>query len=72
MKGLILSMGRAKFWSRLQVVRMWWRRFRSGATGVLTLWQRIFSECSATYSWTPTVPVMHLKVNGSAGFVLDW
>ncbi|MDH5640543.1 MAG: multicopper oxidase domain-containing protein, partial [Nitrospira sp.] len=35
------------------------------ATGVLTLWQEDFQRVAATYSWTPTVPVMHLAVNGS-------
>lgn len=39
----------------------------SGATGVLTLWQQDFQRVLDTWSWTPTVPVMHLKVNGSAG-----
>ncbi|MCS6306476.1 MAG: multicopper oxidase domain-containing protein [Nitrospira sp.] len=32
---------------------------------VLTLWTEDFQRVAATYSWTPTVPVMHLKVNGS-------
>lgn len=34
------------------------------ATGVLTLWTEDFERVAATYSWTPTVPVMHLKVSG--------
>ena len=34
------------------------------ATGVLTLWTEDFERVEATYSWTPTVPVMHLKVGG--------
>lgn len=38
----------------------------SDATGVLTLWTEDFQRVAATYSWTPTVPVMHLKVTGSA------
>jgi FtsP/CotA-like multicopper oxidase with cupredoxin domain len=38
-----------------------------GASGVLTLWQEDFQRVLDTWSWTPTVPVMHLKVNGSAG-----
>ncbi len=38
----------------------------SAATGVLTLWTEDFQRVAATYSWTPTVPVMHLKVTGSA------
>ena len=33
---------------------------------VLTLWTEDFERVAATYSWTPTVPVMHLVVNGSA------
>jgi len=33
---------------------------------VLTLWTEDFQRVEATYSWTPTVPVMHLKVTGSA------
>jgi FtsP/CotA-like multicopper oxidase with cupredoxin domain len=33
---------------------------------VLTLWTEDFERVAATYSWTPTVPVVHLKVNGSA------
>ncbi|MDH4084637.1 MAG: multicopper oxidase family protein [Nitrospira sp.] len=37
----------------------------SAATGVLTLWTEDFQRVAATYSWTPTVPVMHLKVTGS-------
>ena len=37
------------------------------ATGVLTLWTEDFQRVEATYSWIPTVPVMHLKVNGIAG-----
>ncbi|MBS0183626.1 MAG: multicopper oxidase family protein [Nitrospira sp.] len=36
------------------------------ASGVLTLWTEDFQRVAATYSWTPTVPVMHLKVTGSA------
>ena len=35
------------------------------ASGVLTLWTEDFQRVAATYSWTPTVPVMHLKVTGS-------
>ncbi len=31
---------------------------------VLTLWTEDFQRVEATYSWTPTVPVMHLKVSG--------
>jgi FtsP/CotA-like multicopper oxidase with cupredoxin domain len=37
----------------------------SEASGVLTLWQEDFQRVAATWSWTPTVPVMHLKVVGS-------
>lgn len=37
----------------------------ASATGVLTLWQEDFQRVAATYSWTPTVPVMHLAVSGS-------
>jgi FtsP/CotA-like multicopper oxidase with cupredoxin domain len=37
------------------------------ASGVLTLWQEDFQRVLATYSWTPTVPVMHLKVDVSGG-----
>ncbi|MFO0699305.1 MAG: multicopper oxidase domain-containing protein [Nitrospira sp.] len=33
---------------------------------VLTLWTEDFQRVEATYSWTPTVPVMHLKVAGQA------
>jgi len=33
---------------------------------VLTLWTEDFQRVAATYSWTPTVPVMHLLVNGKA------
>lgn len=33
---------------------------------VLTLWTEDFQRVAATYSWIPTVPVMHLQVNGSA------
>ncbi|MEO8340211.1 MAG: multicopper oxidase family protein, partial [Nitrospirota bacterium] len=33
---------------------------------VLTLWTEDFQRVAATYSWTPTVPVMHLKVAGHA------
>lgn len=33
---------------------------------VLTLWTEDFQRVAATFSWTPTVPVMHLKVNGKA------
>ncbi len=36
------------------------------AGSVLTLWTEDFQRVEATYSWIPTVPVMHLKVNGSA------
>jgi FtsP/CotA-like multicopper oxidase with cupredoxin domain len=36
------------------------------ASGVLTIWQEDFQRVDATYSWTPTVPVMHLNVNGTA------
>ncbi|CUS39247.1 exported hypothetical protein [Candidatus Nitrospira nitrosa] len=32
---------------------------------VLTLWTEDFERVAATYSWTPTVPVMHLVINGS-------
>ena len=32
-------------------------------TSDLTLWTSDFQRVAATYSWTPTVPVMHLKVN---------
>ncbi len=39
----------------------------AGASGVLTLWQEDFQRVLDTWSWTPTVPMMHLKVNGSAG-----
>ena len=38
----------------------------SDAEGVLTLWTSDFQRVAATYSWTPTVPVMHLSVNGTA------
>ena len=37
----------------------------SGATGVLTLWQQDYQRVLDTWSWTPTVPVMHLNVSGS-------
>ncbi|MDH5668808.1 MAG: multicopper oxidase family protein [Nitrospira sp.] len=38
----------------------------SAAQGsVFTLWQEDFQRVAATYSWTPTVPVMHLKVQGA-------
>jgi FtsP/CotA-like multicopper oxidase with cupredoxin domain len=37
----------------------------SGATGVLTLWQQDYQRVLDTWSWTPTVPVMHLNVIGS-------
>lgn len=33
---------------------------------VLTLWTEDYQRVEATYSWIPTVPVMHLKVNGRA------
>jgi len=33
---------------------------------VLTLWTEDFQRVEATYSWIPTVPVMHLKVSGRA------
>jgi len=33
---------------------------------VLTMWTEDFQRVAATYSWTPTVPVMHMKVTGSA------
>ncbi len=33
---------------------------------VLTLWTEDYQRVEATYSWTPTVPVMHLKVAGHA------
>lgn len=33
---------------------------------VLTLWTEDFQRVEATYSWTPTVPAMHLKVSGRA------
>ncbi|MBX3306264.1 MAG: multicopper oxidase domain-containing protein [Nitrospira sp.] len=36
-----------------------------GASGVLTLWTEDFQRVAATWSWTPTVPVMHLKVTDS-------
>jgi len=36
------------------------------ASGVLTIWQEDFQRVDATYSWTPTVPVMHLNVTGTA------
>lgn len=36
------------------------------ASGVLTLWQEDFKRVLDTWSWTPTVPVMHLKVNGNS------
>ncbi|MGE3977278.1 MAG: multicopper oxidase domain-containing protein, partial [Nitrospira sp.] len=32
----------------------------------LTLWTEDFQRVEATYSWIPTVPVMHLKVSGRA------
>lgn len=38
---------------------------------VLTLWTEDFQRVAATFSWTPTVPVMHLKVNGSAAIPYD-
>jgi len=34
---------------------------------VLTLWQEDFQRVLDTWSWTPTVPVMHLKVTSEAG-----
>src|SRR5262249_49123771 len=37
----------------------------SSASGVLTLWTSDFQRVDATYSWIPTVPVMHLHVVGS-------
>jgi len=44
----------------------------SAAQGsVFTLWQEDFQRVAATYSWTPTVPVMHLKVNGSVTSVYE-
>ncbi|UVT20566.1 MAG: multicopper oxidase domain-containing protein [Nitrospira sp.] len=33
---------------------------------VLTLWTEDYQRVEATYSWLPTVPVMHLKVAGHA------
>lgn len=33
---------------------------------VLTLWTEDYQRVEATYSWLPTVPVMHLKVAGRA------
>lgn len=33
---------------------------------VLTLWTEDYQRVAATYSWLPTVPVMHLKVSGPA------
>ena len=33
---------------------------------VLTLWTEDYQRVEATYSWLPTVPVMHLKVAGTA------
>lgn len=33
---------------------------------VLTLWTEDYQRVEATYSWTPTVPVAHLKVAGKA------
>lgn len=33
---------------------------------VLTLWTQDFQRVAATYSWIPTVPVIHLMVNGRA------
>ena len=33
---------------------------------VLTLWTEDFQRVAATWSWIPTVPVMHLKVSGLA------
>jgi FtsP/CotA-like multicopper oxidase with cupredoxin domain len=33
---------------------------------VLTLWTEDYQRVEATYSWLPTVPVMHLKVTGHA------
>lgn len=33
---------------------------------VLTLWTEDYQRVEATYSWIPTVPVVHLKVNGRA------
>lgn len=33
---------------------------------VLTLWTEDYQRVEATYSWIPTVSVMHLKVNGRA------
>lgn len=38
---------------------------------VLTLWTEDFQRVEATYSWIPTVPVMHLKVNGHAAAAYD-
>jgi FtsP/CotA-like multicopper oxidase with cupredoxin domain len=37
------------------------------ATGVATLWTMDFSRTGATFTDTPTVPVMHLNVTGAAG-----
>lgn len=33
---------------------------------VLTLWQEDFQRVETTYSWTPTVPVMHLRITDRA------
>ena len=38
---------------------------------VLTLWTEDYQRVEATYSWIPTVPVMHLKVNGHAATAYD-
>ena len=38
---------------------------------VLTLWTEDFQRVAATYSWLPTVPVMHLKVSGHAPMRYD-
>jgi FtsP/CotA-like multicopper oxidase with cupredoxin domain len=38
----------------------------AGQNSVLTLWTEDYQRVEATYSWTPTVPVMHLKVAGHA------
>lgn len=35
-------------------------------SSVLTLWTEDYQRVEATYSWIPTVPVMHLKVSGRA------
>ena len=55
---LIPPAGRADVVAKIPVL--------SPQNSVLTLWTEDFQRVAATYSWTPTVPVMHLLVNGNA------